>query len=326
MSLRLVNFTTDPSAEAFRAGFLSGEVVADLRRIAAACSEVKSPCDCSECWDSALGIAACEACLAAARDYAAWFAAQDAATQDALSTPRAGVKLLAPVPNPPKVFCLAQNFPSHVAEANQHITRAGISVADAMTPHVFMKPSGNTICGDGDPILITPDAQFVDYEGEVAVVIGKRGKAIGRDEALQYVAGVTCMNDVSERKLKLWERAEEREWDRFFDWLNGKWFDNFAPLGPCLVPTADLDVNNLDLKCYVNEELRQTGNTREMFHDVARTIEYISLMLTLEPGDVIAMGTPGGVGAGMNRKLVPGDVVRVEVEGVGVLSNPVAAE
>jgi 2,4-diketo-3-deoxy-L-fuconate hydrolase len=184
----------------------------------------------------------------------------------------------------------------------------------------------NTVCGDGDAIPITPTAQFIDYEAEVAIVIGKAGKYIAAEEAAEYIAGVTAMNDVSERRLKLWERKDEREWDKFFDWLNGKWMDNFAPMGPCIVPAADVDLDNLVLRGYVNDELRQEGNTAEMFHSAAKTVEYISLMLTLEPGDVIALGTPAGVGAARGTKLVPGDVVRVEVEGVGALTNPVVAE
>jgi len=189
-----------------------------------------------------------------------------------------------------------------------------------------MKPASNTLCGQGDPILIGRTAQFIDYEGEVALVIGKRGKYIKAAEARPYIAAVTAMNDVSERDLVIWNRQEEREWDHFFDWLNGKWYDSFAPIGPCLVPARDVDVDNLGLKCFVNGELRQVGNTSEMYHSAAHTVEYISHMLTLEPGDIIAMGTPGGVGKAMDKKLVPGDVVTVEVEGVGGLENPVVAE
>jgi 2,4-diketo-3-deoxy-L-fuconate hydrolase len=325
--LRLVNYVvrSDETPTA-RTGFLNSAGVMDFGRLSEACSDVKSGCDCPSCWQSALGVLICPECLDAARRYAAWAEAQDAATLADLALPLEEVRLLAPVPNPGKLFCLAQNFPSHAAESNRHITRAGESVADAMTPHVFLKPVPNTVCGEGDPIPITPTAQFIDYEAEVAIVIGKAGKYIRAEEAADYIAGVTALNDVSERRLKLWERKDEREWDKFFDWLNGKWMDHFAPMGPCVVPASDLNLNNLSLRGYVNDELRQVGNTSEMFHSAAKTVEYISLMLTLEPGDVIALGTPAGVGAARGTKLVPGDVVRVEVEGVGALTNPVVAE
>ena len=325
--LRLVNYTVrSEESVVSRTGFLTAAGVMDFARLSEACSEVGSACDCPTCWQSALGILTCPECLEAARRYAAWAEAQEAAILEDLALPLAEVRLLAPVPRPGKLFCLAQNFPSHAAEANRHITRAGDSVADAMTPHVFLKPVPNTVCGDGDPILIPPTAQFIDYEAEVAIVIGKKGKYIRAEEASEYIAGVTAFNDVSERRLRLWERKDEREWDKFFDWLNGKWMDNFAPMGPCVVPASDVDLNNLSLRGYVNDELRQTGNTSEMYHSAAKTVEYISLMLTLEPGDVIALGTPAGVGAARGTKLVPGDVVRVEVEGVGALTNPVVAE
>jgi len=325
--LRLANYARrGDERAAVRAGLLTDDGVVDFVRVGAACSSVKSECDCPECWSSAMGIATCEACVVAARSYAEWFEAQDSSTRQSLTAAMSEVRLLSPVPSPNKLLCLAQNFPSHAAEASHHITHSGITVADAMTPHVFMKPTSNNVRGQGDPIIITPTAQFIDYEAEVAVVIAKQGKYIKAADAAEYVLGVTCINDVSERKLKIWERKEEREWDHFFDWLNGKWMDNFAPMGPCLVLAEDVDVDNLNLRCYVNGELRQEGNTSEMYHSVAQTIEYISHFMTLEVGDVIAMGTPAGVGAARGTKLVPGDEVTVEVEGVGTLMNPVIAE
>ena len=326
MPLRLVHYLDHSDDSKPEVGFLADEGAVGFTRLAEACSEVKSGCDCPDCWESPLGIAICPACLEAARSYAAWFAKQDAATRTGLALARDRVKLLPPVAKPGKVFCLAQNFPEHAAESNRHITRAGDSIADEMAPHVFLKPTTNTICGDGDPILITPTAQFMDYEAEVCLVIGKAGKYIETSEAAEYIAAVTCMNDVSERSLKIWERKDEREWDRFFDWLNGKWMDNSAPIGPCLVPAADLDIDHLTVRCFVNDELRQEGNTADMYHSAAQTVSYISQMLTLEPGDLIALGTPAGVGKARGLKLVPGDVVQIEVEGVGVLRNPVVGE
>ena len=325
--MRLVNYNDQrETSEGFRTGFLVDDRVVDFGRVRHACTGVSGGCGCAQCWQSALGLAMCEDCLDAARGYAEWVEAQDEAALHSLSAAVDAVKLLSPVPSPPKMLCLAQNFPSHAAESSTHITHSGESVADRMTPHVFMKPSTNTVCGQGDPIVIPRLAQFIDYEAEVVAVIGKRGKYIAAADAMSYVAGVTAMNDVSERDLMIWERKDGREWDSFFDWLNGKWMDSFAPMGPCLVPTGDLDVDDLDLRCLVNGEVRQVGNTSEMFHSVAQTIVYVSSILTLEPGDVIAMGTPGGVGKAIGIKLAPGDVVTVEVEGVGALTNPVVAE
>ena len=327
MLLRLVNYTESKDTDGRQqTGFLTDEGVVGFGRVGKACTSVRSACDCPDCWSAVLSLATCEACLAAARAYADWFAAQDAQTRGDLTLPGGQVKLLAPVARPNKLLCLAQNFAAHAAEANRHITHSGVSVADAMTPHVFMKPSSNNVRGDGDPIVITPTAQFIDYEAEVAVVIGREGKYIKAAEALDYVLGVTAINDVSERRLKIWDRKDEREWDNFFDWLNGKWMDSFAPMGPCLVPASDVDLGNLDITCHVNGEVRQEGNTGEMYHSVAQTIEYISHFMTLEVGDVIAMGTPAGVGAARDARLVAGDVVSVTVTGVGTLTNPVVAE
>jgi len=323
MLLRLVMYANDNQAAA---GFISGDRVADFERVGAACSDVKSACDCPACWESVLGIITCEACLDAAESYVQWFEELDAATQEDVSYPLGEVTLLAPIPAPGKVFCLAQNFPSHVGEMRK-IVRAEVDrLSTGATPKVFMKPTPNTICGPDAPILISPNAQFIDYEGEVAVIIGSECKYVEPEQADQYVAGVTCMNDVSERDLKLWERTEVGEWDKFFDWLNGKWMDNFAPIGPCVVPAKCVDINDLNLTCSVNGEVRQRGNTSEMIHSIAQTISYISQMLTLQPGDIIAMGTPGGVGKAMDKRLVAGDEVSVEIEGVGVLRNPVVAE
>lgn len=328
MILRLVNYEKRDSAGACggKVGLLSGDRVVDLCRLQEARKGEESGCSGEICVGSALALTLCPECLAEVRGWAAWFEGLEPARQAELSVPRDQVRLRSPVSAPGKVFCLAQNFPAHAAEASRHISHSGLSAADRMTPHVFMKPTPNTICGDGDPIILPKNGQFIDYEAEVAVVIGRRGKYISAQEAGAYIAGITAMNDVSERDLLVWQREEEREWDHFFDWLNGKWMDNFAPMGPCLVPAGDLDVDNLDVACFVNGEERQQGNTAEMYHSAARTIQYISHMLTLEPGDVIALGTPAGVGKALGKRLQPGDVVTVEVQGVGKLTNPVVAE
>lgn len=327
MLLRVVNYVHPESApETPAVGLLMGDRVFPLARLAAACPSVDTAWREPDAWRSALETVICEERLAVAQQCGDWLAAREPGSGDDLGVPRSQVRLLSPVPSPGKLFCLAQNFPSHAAEASTHITHSGISAADRFTPHVFLKPSPNTVCADGDPIVVSRTAQFVDYEGEVAVVIGRRGKYIRAEEAGQYVAGVTCCNDVSERKLRIWERQEEREWDHFFDWLNGKWMDTFCPLGPALVPAGSVNLDDLTVRCSVNGELRQQGNTGEMYHSAAKSIEYISHMLTLDPGDIVALGTPGGVGIAQGKQLAPGDVVTVEIEGLMCLSNPVVAE
>ena len=141
------------------------------------------------------------------------------------------------------------------------------------------------------------------------------------------VAGVTICNDISERQLKIRERPENRPWDLFFDWLNGKWGNNFAPLGPCAVPLEDLpDLQNLPLQTRLNGETVQAATTAEMIFTVPQLLSYLSQIVTLEPGDIIATGTPAGVGFARGVAMQPGDLVEVEIGGIGILSNPVQAE
>jgi 2-keto-4-pentenoate hydratase/2-oxohepta-3-ene-1,7-dioic acid hydratase in catechol pathway len=166
----------------------------------------------------------------------------------------------------------------------------------------------------------------VDYEGELGVVIGRRCTRVAADEALRYVGGYLCLNDVSGRKLDPgFERASDLlERAKFFDWLAGKWFDTFCPIGPWLVtPDEVADPMALTLLTRVNGEERQRSSTGDMIHSISRTIAWCSTVSTLEPGDVIATGTPSGVGSARGVFLKDGDVVEVEVEGLGVLRNPV---
>jgi len=313
MALKLVNFVprTHPDS-APRAGALTEDGIID---IAEACEAAEVE---GGCIGSVVDLLSCADCLQMTRE-----AVQYAEP----NVPLAAVRLLAPVIRPGKLLCLAGNYAEHIEESKGKAGGGGVHESDKATPRVFIKPASNTVCGPDDPILISRTAHFVDYEGELAVIIGKRGKYIKAEDALQYVGGVTCCNDVSERRLKIWERPEDRPWDRFFDWLNGKWYDSFAPMGPCAVPLADAgDIQNLKLQTRVNGEVVQESSTAAMIFSVARQIEYISHMITLEPGDVIATGTPAGVGSARGVALQPGDVVEVEIEGLGILRNPVAAE
>ncbi|HID07152.1 MAG TPA: FAA hydrolase family protein, partial [Armatimonadetes bacterium] len=161
----------------------------------------------------------------------------------------------------------------------------------------------------------------------LCVVMGKRGKYIPLDDALNYIAGYTIINDVSERRLKIRERAQTEEWDRFFDWLNGKLMDTFAPCGPWITTVDEIpDPQQLRIRLWVNGELQQDGNTRDMIFTVADIVHYLSHISTLEPGDLIATGTPLGVGVARGLHLKPGDVVTIEIDKIGRLENPVMSE
>ncbi len=230
--------------------------------------------------------------------------------------------LTAPVPDPPKLLCLAGNYAEHIREGG------GIALEkEKTTPRVFMKPPSTTIVGPEDAIVIPRNAGWIDWEAELAIVMGRRGKYIDAADALDYVAGYTIVNDVSERQFVIDKDREARDGDKWFDWLNGKWFDTFAPQGPCLVTTDEIpDPDNLRIALRVNGASKQDSTTAAMIFTCAELIEWVSRNVTLEPGDIISTGTPSGVGKARGEHLNPGDTVEVEIEGIGVLSNPVTSE
>ena len=231
------------------------------------------------------------------------------------------VRLHAPVPLPRKVFCLAGNYKDHIEEGG-----GKVAVQDKQTPHVFMKPPTTTVIGPGQKIRIPPVARAIDWEGELAVVIGRRAKAVAASNALRYVAGYTVMNDVSERELLIRKRYKDRPADQWFDWLNGKWLDTFAPQGPWIVTTDEIrDPQSLEISTYVNGQRKQHSNTNQMLCSVAEVISYISAIITLEPGDIISTGTVAGVGVTTGQFLKSGDKVHIEISKIGVLANGVAA-
>ena len=231
------------------------------------------------------------------------------------------VRLKAPVPNPAKLFCLAGNYKDHIEEGGGRI-----SAQDRETPRIFMKPPSTTVIGQDEDILIPPIARAIDWEGELAVVIGRKGKAIASKDAMKYVAGYTIMNDVSERQLLIKPRSSNRPKDEWFDWLNGKWLDTAAPQGPWIVTTDEIkNPQDLDISTFVNGLRKQHNNTGQMLYFVADIIEYISAIITLEPGDIISTGTISGVGATTGTFLKPGDRVEIEISKIGVLKNNVAA-
>ena len=233
--------------------------------------------------------------------------------------PLAQVTLEAPLPRPRRnIFCVGKNYHEHAhefARSGFDSSAAAGAVPDA--PIIFSKVP-DCVTGPSTPILIDPRAsEAIDYEAELAVVIGKGGRGIPRERALDHVFGYTIVNDVTARDLQ----GSHKQW------LIGKSQDSFCPMGPWLVSADEIDLADTAVRCWVNSELRQDANTRALIFDVPTLIETLSRGLTLWPGDIIATGTPAGVGIGFNppKYLRPGDVVRIEIAGIGVLENPVAA-
>tara|TARA_B100001123_G_scaffold286527_1_gene319407 strand:+ start:1747 stop:2628 length:882 start_codon:yes stop_codon:yes gene_type:complete len=232
------------------------------------------------------------------------------------------VRIRPPVPDTHKLLCLAGNYQSHVEEGG------GTFIGKEKTwPRVFMKPPSTTIIGQNDTIILPRNAQKIDWECELAVVIGKHARFVEPDEGLDYVAGYTVIIDVSERSLEVPDAREPQDGDEWFDWLNGKWFDTFAPCGPYLTLTDEIhDPQGLPIKLSVNGVVRQDGNTGQMTYSVAELVSWSSNLVTLEPGDIIATGTLAGVGATTGEFLKDGDRVEGEIEGIGVLVCDVKAE
>jgi 2-keto-4-pentenoate hydratase/2-oxohepta-3-ene-1,7-dioic acid hydratase in catechol pathway len=205
------------------------------------------------------------------------------------------ILLLAPV-LPSKLVCVGKNFAAHAAEFDMQVPEE---------PLLFLKPS-TAVIGPGDPIRLLPISRRVDYEGELAVVIGRLARGVRTEDAFKYILGYTCANDVTLRDL-------QKTGDQ---WARAKGFDGSAPIGPWI--ETDLDPNDAIVRTRLNGEIRQQASTSDMVFGVATLIEYITVFMTLLPGDVLLTGTPEGVGT-----LSDGDVVEVEVEGVGVLRNEV---
>ena len=210
---------------------------------------------------------------------------------------------------PGKIVCVGLNYLDHAQEGGMELPKA---------PLLFAKWP-NTLIGDGEPIVLPPEATEVDYEAELGVVIGTKAKRVSEADALEYVEGYICVNDVSARDLQFGDGQ----------WTRGKSVDTFCPVGPRLVPREEIaDPQQLGIRCIVNGEALQDSSTAQMIFSVAEIIAYVTRVITLEPGDLIATGTPAGVGVFRDPKVLlkDGDEVSVEIDGVGTLTNPVEKE
>jgi 2,4-didehydro-3-deoxy-L-rhamnonate hydrolase len=252
-----------------------------------------------------------------------WVAALEPRALQELSIPLGDVKLLVPIPQPNKILLLAGNYAAHVVE------RGGTSAERGETfPYVFLKPPSTTLTNPFDPVIIprvSPNS--IDWECELGVVIGRQCKGVAEAEALDYVAGYTIVNDVTDRKFHPNPSRKVRERDKFFDWQHGKWHDTFCPMGPCVLASdPNIDPQDFRLTLFVNGEVKQDGSTGQMVFPVAAIIAFLSSFVTLEPGDIISTGTPSGVGSASGTYLKPGDVVVAAIERIGRLENPFEAE
>jgi 2-keto-4-pentenoate hydratase/2-oxohepta-3-ene-1,7-dioic acid hydratase in catechol pathway len=227
------------------------------------------------------------------------------------------IRLLAPIPRPRRnIFCVGKNYFEHAKEF-------GTSGYDSSTskpgdeipkdPIIFTKPPETVIATHEKVVIPQKVSVDIDYEVELTVIIGKGGKGISQAEAMKHVWAYTIINDVTARD---WQQRHKQ-------WFLGKSFDTFCPMGPWVVTADELDANNIPVKCFVNGELRQSSNSSDLIFDIPKLIETISAGITLYPGDIIATGTPAGVGLGFKppKFLKAGDVVRLEVDGIGVLEN-----
>jgi 2-keto-4-pentenoate hydratase/2-oxohepta-3-ene-1,7-dioic acid hydratase in catechol pathway len=300
--MRLVSYSTrdehaGAARPAWRAGIVAGDRIVDAGRLAAGTAGVPTAEAGSVRGLLALGDAALASLGRLAEDRAA----------DGL--PRDEVVLGPPVPDPEKIICIGLNYRDHAGEVSMELPPA---------PILFPKWP-NSLIGDGAPIVLPPETSRGDYEGELAVVIGRRVRRVSEADALGAVAGYMPFNDVSARDLQM----------QVSQWTAGKAIDSFAPCGPELVLAGEVaDVRTLEVRTRLNGETVQSASTELMIFPVATLIAYVSSLMTLEPGDVIATGTPAGVGFTREPPiaLADGDVVEVEIPGVGLLTNPVVVE
>jgi 2-keto-4-pentenoate hydratase/2-oxohepta-3-ene-1,7-dioic acid hydratase in catechol pathway len=226
------------------------------------------------------------------------------------------VQLTAPIPRPRRnIFCVGKNYHAHAKEfAGSGFDSSAKSGGDIPAAPIIFSKVPESVVGPSDAIVCSPEVSTsIDYEAELTIVIGKGGKGITKADAMKHVWGYTIINDVT-----------ARDWQgRHSQWLLGKSFDTFCPMGPWLVSADEMDGQATDVKCWVNGELRQNANTKDFIFDIPTLIECISAGITLYPGDLIATGTPAGVGIGYKppKYLKSGDVVKIEIDGIGTITN-----
>jgi len=236
------------------------------------------------------------------------FIAQVAKRPEAIKYPAETAKFYSPIPDPRKIVCVGLNYKDHAAESGAPIPKE---------PILFSKYPTSLI-GHGDAIVLPPVSQEVDYEAELVIVVGKRGRNIPKEDALDFVAGYAVGHDVSARDWQLKKDGKQ--------WMIGKTFDTFAPVGPYLVTKDEIpDPQNLGIRLRLNGETMQDSSTNQLIFSVQEVLAYISQVFTIEPGDLIFTGTPPGVGFAKKPPLFlkPGDVVEVEIDGLGTLKNSV---
>lgn len=311
MSYQLVSYQ---AGQAERAGIVVGETVYDAAKIT--------------------GVSAHSSTLGILQD---WRKAHRQLTQAAkrIAAPQSRVKgiplkrvrLLAPLLEPGNIFCAGANYTDHMAEmARAQGQPPGPTMKElGEQPWHFIKTSKSSVVGPGAKVKLPPYSQKVDWEVELAAVIGKTARDVGTDNALDCVAGYTIANDLSARDVMAREKVPLAS-PFHFDWLSQKCFDGSCPLGPWMVPASDMsDPQNLALKLWVNGELMQDSHTSRMIFTTAEQIAMLSSRVTLQPGDLVLTGTPAGVGMGRHRFLKGGDTVRLWIEGIGELSHTMVA-
>jgi 2-keto-4-pentenoate hydratase/2-oxohepta-3-ene-1,7-dioic acid hydratase in catechol pathway len=261
-----------------------------------------------------------------------WAAAHSPLTESAASAahgtgrPLARVRLLAPILWPSAIYCAGANYADHAAEMARASGRAPEPDPHSLgaKPWHFFKAGRSTLAADGDTIRISDMSKTMDWEIELAAVIGRAARNVPAARALDHVAGYTIANDLSARDMG--RRAHVSETSPFrFDWVAHKSFDGSCPLGPWIVPSDEIpDPQRLGLKLWVNDEVKQCSDTSQMIFSLAEQIEHLSSRITLQPGDVILTGTPAGVGAARGEFLKSDDVVRLWIESIGTLTNRMA--
>jgi len=311
--MRLVTFEPAPGCQ--RLGILIGDSVVDAALASAACEPAANAGAPTLPDDMMTFLNQGDAAVRKAERVARWAGARLAKRNGkvrgldgrTVSYRVRDVRLFAPVPRPPKILCLALNYKAHAEEGNVNLPEK---------PYVFIKPGFAPVVGTGDPVIRPPQSQNFVFEGELAAVIGKRCKLVPKEKAYDVIVGYTNINDMSARDL-----GKVPTIPGMFDWFAAKAFDTSLPMGPSLVLKDEIpDPNRLRLQVRVNGKTVQDETTERMLFKLPETIEYISGLVTLEPGDIICTGTPGG----SKGALKAGDVVEGEIGDMGILVSPIA--